>query len=154
MSRATLKCVRETRENVTCEGVLFTVRLDHSANPVVVWLGLVSRVVRSSWSHGAFVHLCLHSHRKRRKSRKKTQKCLKSLFFQFSICKIQVFVPIGEKGQKTWKQEDEQQKKETKPRKVIVISFSIAFKITLQNHFSLSLFRMTSQNHFFSIFIL
>ena len=32
------------------------VRLDQSANPVVVWLGLVSRVVRSSWSHGAFVH--------------------------------------------------------------------------------------------------
>ena len=32
------------------------VRLDQSANPVVVWLGLVSRVVRSSWSRGAFVH--------------------------------------------------------------------------------------------------
>ena len=26
-----------------------------SANPVVVWLGLVSRVVGSSWSRGAFV---------------------------------------------------------------------------------------------------
>ena len=38
------------------------VRLDQSANPVVVWLGLVSRVVRSSWSHGAFIHQCLHSH--------------------------------------------------------------------------------------------
>ena len=32
------------------------VRLDQSANPVVVWLGLVSRVVRSSWRRGAFVH--------------------------------------------------------------------------------------------------
>ena len=27
-----------------------------NANPVVVWLGLVSRVVRSSWSRGSFVH--------------------------------------------------------------------------------------------------
>ena len=32
------------------------VRLDQSANPVVVWLGLMSRVVRSSWSRGVFVH--------------------------------------------------------------------------------------------------
>ena len=32
------------------------VKLDQSANPVVVWLGLVSRVVRSSWSCGAFVN--------------------------------------------------------------------------------------------------
>ena len=33
------------------------VRLDQRANPVVVvWLGLVSRVVRSSWSRGAFLH--------------------------------------------------------------------------------------------------
>ena len=32
------------------------VRLDQSANSVVVWLGLVSRVVRSSWRRGAFVH--------------------------------------------------------------------------------------------------
>ena len=32
------------------------VRLDQSANPVVLWLGLVSRVVRSSWSRGVFVH--------------------------------------------------------------------------------------------------
>ena len=38
------------------------VRLDQSANPVVMWLGLVSRVVRSSWSHGAFIHECLYSH--------------------------------------------------------------------------------------------
>ena len=32
--------------------LLSRVRLDQSANPVVVWLGLVSRVVRSSWSRG------------------------------------------------------------------------------------------------------
>ena len=32
------------------------VRLDPSANPVVAWLGLVSRVVKSSWRRGAFVH--------------------------------------------------------------------------------------------------
>ena len=38
------------------------VRLDQSANPVVVWLGLVLRDVKSLWSHGAFVHLCLHLH--------------------------------------------------------------------------------------------
>ena len=33
-----------------------SVRPDQSANPVVVWLGLVSRVVRSSWRRGAFVN--------------------------------------------------------------------------------------------------
>ena len=32
-------------------------RRDQSANPVVVWLGLVSRVVTSSWSRGVLVHL-------------------------------------------------------------------------------------------------
>ena len=35
-------------------------RLDQSANPVVVWLGLVSRVVRSSWSREVLVHWCLY----------------------------------------------------------------------------------------------
>ena len=44
-----------------CEQVS-RVRLDQRANPVVVWLGLVSRVVRSSWRRGAFVHQCLYSH--------------------------------------------------------------------------------------------
>ena len=39
------------------------VRLNQSANPVVVRLGLVSRVVRSSWSRGVFVHQCLHHHK-------------------------------------------------------------------------------------------
>ena len=38
------------------------VRLDQSANPVVCGWVQVLRVVRSSWSRGAFVHLCLHSH--------------------------------------------------------------------------------------------
>ena len=37
-----------------------TVRLGQSANPVVVWLGLVSRVVRSSWSRGVLVQKCLY----------------------------------------------------------------------------------------------
>ena len=45
------------------------VRLDQSANPVVVWLGLVSRVVRSTWSRGAFVHQCLYSHTRLRHGR-------------------------------------------------------------------------------------
>ena len=36
--------------------------MDQSANPVAVWLGLVSRVVRSSWKRGAFVHQCSYSH--------------------------------------------------------------------------------------------
>ena len=38
------------------------VRQDQSANSLVVWLGLVSRVVRSSWGRGAFVHECWYSH--------------------------------------------------------------------------------------------
>ena len=39
----------------TCD-LVSRVRQDQSANPVVVWLGLESRVVRSSWRRGAFVH--------------------------------------------------------------------------------------------------
>ena len=42
------------------------VRLDQSTNPVVVWLGHVSRVVRSSWSRAVFVHKCLYHHTERK----------------------------------------------------------------------------------------
>ena len=52
------------------------VRLDQSANPVVVWLSLVSRVVRSLWRRGAFVHWCFYSHIKKQ---------LLIFFFVFSL---------------------------------------------------------------------